>query len=87
MSVADIVLSDDLASRVRSAARARGVTVEALITQGVDALLAAERQLAYLEARAARSDVGAAIELVRKAPDVQPEAGDEMPDEGPADRH
>lgn len=80
MSAAEIVLSDDLASRVRSVARARGVTVEALISESVDTLLAVERQLAYLEERAARSNVQAAIKLVRQAPDVPAEAGDDMLD-------
>lgn len=80
MSVADIVLSADTASRVRSAARLRGITVEAFIAESVDLRLAAERQVAYLEERAARSDIRSAIELVRTAPDVPPEDGDEMPD-------
>lgn len=80
MSVAEIVLSEEVASRLRSAARVRGVTVEAFITESLDMRLAAERQVAYLDERAARSDVQSAIALVRNAPDVPPEDGDEVPD-------
>jgi hypothetical protein len=80
MSVAEIVLSEEVASRLRSAARVRGVTVEAFITESLDMRLAAERQVAYLDERAARSDVQSAITLVRNAPDVPPEDGDEVPD-------
>lgn len=80
MSVAEIVLSEEVASRLRSAARVRGVTVEAFITESLDMRLAAERQVAYLDERAARSDVQSAISLVRNAPDVPPEDGDEVPD-------
>ena len=80
MNVATIVLPEDVASRLRSAARVRGVTVETFIAESVDMRLAAERQVADLETRAARSDVRSAIALVRNAPDVPPEDGDAMPD-------
>lgn len=79
MSAARIVLSEDVASRLRSAARLRGVTVETFIAESVDMRLAAERQVADLEARAARSNVQSAIKLVRYAPDVPPEDGYAMP--------
>lgn len=80
MSAAEILLPEAVASRLRSAARVRGVTVEAFIEESVELRLAAERQVAHLEERASRSDLPSASALVRNAPDVPPEDGDEMPD-------
>lgn len=79
MGMQQVTLSTEVIEEARNAAQGLGISLADYISESLRMRRAADRQIDYLNRRAARADVGAVLELLRHAPDVPPDEGDEMP--------
>jgi len=74
-------LQASLKSEAERAAKAEGTTLNQFINVAVAEKLSALRTADYFETRAARADIGKALELLHRAGDEPPREGDEVPPE------
>lgn len=79
MGMQQVTLPAGVVEDAESAAQGLGVSLADYISESLRMRRAADRQIDYLNRRAARANVGAVLELLRHAPDVRPDEGDEMP--------
>jgi hypothetical protein len=72
-------LQASLKSEAERVARAEGTTLNQFINVAVAEKLSALRTADYFRERAARADIGKALELLGRAGDEPPREGDEIP--------
>ena len=75
-------LQPSLLAEARRVAEEEGVALNQLINVAVAEKLSALRTVEYFRERAARGDVGKALELLDRAGDEAPRAGDEIEEVG-----
>jgi hypothetical protein len=71
-------LQTSLKKEAERVAKAEGTTLNQFINVAVAEKLSALRTASYFEERAARADVGEALELLERAGDEPPREGDEI---------
>ena len=71
-------LPDSLHERVRQLAEQDGVSINQFIALAVAEKTAVLEAILYLQERAARGDIDAALSVLDKAPDAAPEEADRM---------
>ena len=72
---------DHIYEQAKAAAEKDKVSINQLMTSFIAEGLGHRRGLRMLRERAARADVAGALEILKGAPDVAPDEGDEMPDQ------
>ncbi len=76
-------LQASLKSEAERVAKAEGTTLNQLINVALAEKLLALRTADYFKERAARANIGRALELLDRAGDEPPREGDEIPNPGP----
>ena len=71
-------LQASLKAEAERVAKAEGTTLNQFINVAVAEKLSALRTVAYFKERAARADIGRALELLERAGDQPPREGDEI---------
>lgn len=79
MSTQEVTLPEEIVNRARVAARSQGISLAGYIAQSLEMRVDAERQMDVIVRRACRANVERVIEMVRNAPDLPPDEGDELP--------
>jgi hypothetical protein len=80
---------DHVMEQAKAAAAEDNVSINQILVSFIAEGLGQRRGLKMMRERAARADVGVALAILDKAPDVPPEVGDEiqeMQDHGPSMR-
>ncbi|MDJ0756680.1 MAG: toxin-antitoxin system HicB family antitoxin [Ardenticatenaceae bacterium] len=80
MSVLSLRLPNSLHEEVRNLARDEGISINQFIMLAVAEKIASLRTSNYLEARAKRAGREDLLEILGKAPDVEPEPYDQLPE-------
>ncbi len=78
MTAFQLRLPDDVMEQARSAAAEEKTSVDRLLVALIEEGLGSRRGLRMLKDRAARGDVGAALTILDRTPDSDPDPGDEL---------
>ncbi len=74
-------LPEHVLAQARTAAEEEKVSVNQMLTALIAEGLGHRRGLRMIRERAARADIGAALEILSRVPDVPPDEGDEIIEE------
>ncbi|QLF69816.1 hypothetical protein FE840_009830 [Peteryoungia desertarenae] len=80
MSTYPLRLADHVMEEARQAAAEDNVSLNQLLSAFIADGIGHRRAIMALKRQAERGDVAAALAILDRVPDVEPEAGDELPD-------
>ncbi len=80
MSILKVSLPDSVRERVEHFAREDGVSVDDFLATVIAQRVAVAEANSYIQQRGAKGSTARMQELLKKAPDIEPEAYDRIPD-------